>query len=126
MKSGIFWLVLLVSIIINWGGNQMGAWYLTFIIGLLLGLLYKNGLPAIYSTLLASIISWGGELVWQSFFAPVMPAANMISGVMGFGTHSGDLVVVLTLAFGVILALVGTWLGHAIRAIAFRSRRAWY
>ncbi len=126
MKSGVFWLIFLLSVVINWAGNQIGAWYLTLIVGLILGLLYKNGLPAIYTTLLASIISWGGDLVWQSFFAPVMSAANMIAGVMGFSVHAGDLVVVLTMLFGILLALAGTWLGHAIRSIIFGSRRAWY
>ena len=128
MKSGGFWLILLVVILVNWGGNHLNAWYMTLITGLLLGLSYKKGGLAFVSTLLASLLSWGGELVAQSFVAPVMPAANMIAGVMGFGTHAGNVVIVLSVVFGVLLALIGTWLGRAIQAL-FRhenSHKSYY
>ena len=104
-----------------WGANHFGAWYGTPIVGFLAGILSTRTSRALLASLLMGLLGWGGALLWQNLHYPITSAASMISGVMGFGTTHGYIVIVLTLAVGILLSLASAWFGSALRTL-FSSR----
>lgn len=116
VTSRKFWVAVALGCVAAWMGNHFGFWYLTFVVTVLLGVLFNRASVAMWGSLLTGLIGWCGPLLWQSFISPIGPAASMTAGVMGFGVSHGYLVLVLTIVIGVLLALSGGWLGSSGRS----------
>ena len=115
--SSRFWIPVILGFIIMWAANHFGVWYGTPIVGFLAGIYYTRTSRALSAGLLMGLLGWGGALLWQNLHYPITSAAAMISGVMGFGTTHGYIVIVLTLAVGILLSLASAWFGNALRAL---------
>ena len=108
--------VVVVGIVVVWGANHFGLWWITAVVGLGLGLMIRGALRLLALAALVAVAGWGLALAWQSFGTDIGGAAAVVATIMGFG-RSGFLVVLLALIFAALLALAGAWLGAALRRV---------
>ena len=106
---------MVVGIIIIWQANHFGWWWVTALVGAALGVGLRGTWRVLTAAALASLAGWGLDLAAQSLGANIGAVAGTVSGIMGFGTHSGFIVVLLALIFALLLGLAGAWAGTALR-----------
>ena len=116
-------LVVIVGIAVIWAGNVHGSWWITPLVGFVMGL-FLIGAWTIVAAALAGLLGWGLELAWQAITLPIGRAASVTAGIMGFGTRQGYVVIVVTLLLGLLLCLCGAWLGAALRRLVVPRRAA--
>ena len=108
-------LIALIGIAVNWLALLAGWWWVTSVVGLLIGLFLR---PASVSLLLALCVgglSWGLPLAVLATYAPVMKIAATVESVIGLSSTGGTLIVVLTIVLGCLLSIPGSWVGITIR-----------
>jgi hypothetical protein len=110
-------LVLLVGVAISILGLWIGAWWLTFAAGLLIGLLLPRARLAIPAGGLAGVLGWGLPLALEQDQYGLGPAAGSLAAIMGF-TGQPAIPLVLTVVVGLLLGLTGAWLASASRRFA--------
>lgn len=101
----------------DWLGDRSGLWWVTALAGGLLGWLLQRAGRAALAGGLAGFLGWLLPLAWQAHHLPIGRAAGVIAGVMGFGTASGWLVLVVTGVFGGLLSLAAAWFGAAVQSM---------
>jgi hypothetical protein len=105
----------LIAIVAGWAlvvvSQPMGLWWMAVVCGVGLGLLVP-GWRAGVGALLVGLLGWGIPLLWQARNTPVDTVAGVLGGLLGVPAAAA---VVLTLLVSVLLALVGAWLGIAVR-----------
>jgi hypothetical protein len=105
-----------IGIALVWLCNAFGLWWATFILGLLVGLLLR-GKNTFEAAALIGGLGWGLPLLLQALHAPVGQVAATVAILVGLGRSGGPLVILLTVLLGVLLCVVGTWLGVALRGL---------
>jgi hypothetical protein len=105
----------IAGIIVIWAGNHFGWWWVTALVGAALGVGLRGTWRVLGAAALAALAGWGLDLALQSFGGNIGEVASTVSGIMGFGTKSGYLVVLLALIFALLLGLAGAWAGAALR-----------
>ena len=108
-------LIALIGIVVNWLALLAGWWWVTSVVGLLIGLFLR---PASVSLLLALCVGglgWGLPLAVLATYAPVMKIAATVESVIGLSSTGGTLIVVLTIVLGCLLSIPGSWVGITIR-----------
>ena len=125
LPEGLLWILFAAAgIALSWVSATYGAWYVLFLVGLVVGLLPQQpGGRALLAVVIA-LGGWGLPLLWMSFFYNLHSATGVISATMGFGSGSGWAVDVLTLVVALLLAVAGTWLGKAVRDLFVPQREA--
>lgn len=109
-------------IVIDWSANDLGAWYVSGVAGLLFAALLTTRL-SILGAGLAAAVAWGASLGWQAIrHLPIHGAANTVGEVVGLGAHQGSIVLTLTALIGFLLGITGAWVGVSFRAM-IRSGR---
>lgn len=103
--------------------NAFGLWWVTLLVGFVIGLLVRGAVPSVIAAALAGVLGWGLALAWQSLFVPINSAASVVAGIM-FGTTNGALTIILTLVLALLLSLTGTWAGAALRRLVMPSTSA--
>jgi hypothetical protein len=119
------WLVLAVIAAgaISLAGVVYGAWWLTFLAGVALGVVMPARV-AIPGASLAGLLGWGLILAWEQFRIGIGPAAHTLAAILGF-TQVGPVgPVALTCLIGLLLGLTGAWLGAAARSVVFSGQSA--
>jgi hypothetical protein len=104
-----------IGMIVTWGGNAFGCWWITVLVGLFTGFFLRKAWLRIVITFTAAVGGWGLDLLWQARSANIAGAASVVAGILGLGAANGYLVVMLTLVFAWILCLVGSWVGVTMR-----------
>jgi hypothetical protein len=115
--GGWFVIVLLAAVAISILGLLVGAWWLTFAAGLLVGLLLRRGRLAIPAGALAGLLGWGLPLALAQDQYGLGPAAASLAAIMGF-TGQAAVPMILTLVVGLLLGLTGSWLASAFKSFA--------
>jgi hypothetical protein len=119
------WFVLAVAVAgaICLAGVVVGAWWLTFLAGVALGVVMPAR-AAIPAGSLAGLLGWGLPLAWEQWRFGIGPAAQSLAAIMGI-TRGGPVgPVVLTCLVGLLLGLAGAWLGAAARSVVFSGQSA--
>ena len=111
-------LIGIVGVTIIWLALLAGFWWLTSVIGLLIGLFLRPAGVGLLSSLCIGGFGWGLPLAIMATNAPVGNVANAIEGAIGLSTTNGVLIIVLTVGLGCILSMLGTWVGIAGRRVA--------
>jgi hypothetical protein len=104
-------------------GVVFGAWWLTFLVGVALGVVMRAryAMPA---GSLAGLLAWALPLGWEQWRYGIGPAAHSLASIMGI-TQGGPVVpVVLTCLVGLLLGLTGAWVGAAGRSVVFSGQSA--
>jgi hypothetical protein len=94
-----------------------GLWWAALPLGAALGLWLGRWwlLPLAAAS---GLVGWGAPLLVLALSAPVGGAAAVVGAVLGAPpAASGAVALILTLLIGMLLALVGAWLGVAARRL---------
>ena len=122
--KGPTWFVVLVAVgaAISLAGVLVGAWWLTFPAGLLVGAAIPRARAAIPAGGLAGLLGWALPLVIGEIQVGLGPAASSLAAAMGF-THQAAVPVILTCVVGLLLGLTGAWFASAARSLAVPATR---
>jgi len=116
MRGWIWFFITLIGVAISLAGLDFGAWWLTFVAGLLLGAFIGRARVAIPAGALAGLAAWGiGLAILQVYFG-LGPAARSLAAIMGFSGQPA-IPLVLTCVVGLLLGLTGAWLASAVRGL---------
>ncbi len=92
--------------------GQIGWWWVTFLVGLALGVALPRARRALVVALVVGALGWGLPLALLAVSAPVGGVAAAVAGLVGLPAAVGTMVVILaTLLVGCILSVVGAWVG---------------
>ena len=122
MKGWISFFITLIGVAISLAGLEFGAWWLTFVAGVVIGVFIGQGRVAIPAGALAGLVSWGFGLVILQVYFGLGPAARSLAAIMGF-TGQPAIPVILTCVVGLLLGLTGAWLASALRSLAVPATR---
>lgn len=102
-------------------GVVLGAWWLTFLAGVALGVLTRARV-AIPAGSVAGLLGWGLPLAWEQWRYGIGPAAHTLASIMGITQGGAVGPVALTCLVGLLLGLTGAWLGVAARSVLFSGQ----
>lgn len=110
-----------VGLALIWLSGLMGWWWVTPIVGLLIGFLIRPALLSLMTSLAAGGLGWGLPVAFLAFTAPVGRLAHAIDalfdGLIGLPSTGGALIILLTVVLGSLLCLVGAWVTIAARRV---------
>ncbi len=112
-RFGPFSGLVVSGIALVWLCNAFGLWWATFILGVLVGL-HLHGKDAFGAAALIGGLGWGLPLLLQALHAPVGQVAATVAILVGLGNTGGPLIVLVTILLGVLLCVVGAWLGTGL------------
>jgi hypothetical protein len=115
--SSGFVIALVVGAAVSVAGVLIGAWWLTFPAGLLIGLTLGQARLAIPAGALAGLVGWGLPLAIQQDRVGLGAAASSLAAILG-STGQPVVPVILTCVVGLLLGLTGAWLASAGRSLA--------
>jgi hypothetical protein len=101
-------------------GLLLGAWWLAFPIGVAAGVVLVRARWALPGGALIGLIAWTVPLVFAQAQYGLKATTLSLAAIMGFN-GAATIPVALTLLVGLLLGLVGAWLGSAARDL-YRPR----
>ncbi len=116
-RLGYCLLIGIIGLALTWLSGQVGWWWVTPIVGVLIGLLLRPAWLALVTSLAVGGLGWGLPLALLAFTAPVGRLAAAVEAVMPLPATGGALIILLTVVLGGVLSLVGTWVGIAARRL---------
>lgn len=116
-KFGFYILIGMVGLVFAWLSGQAGWWWVTAIVGLLIGILLRPTWLAILVSLAAGGLGWGLPLILLALNAPVGRIATAVEAAIGLTATGGTIIILLTVVLGCTLSTVGTWVGIAARRL---------
>jgi len=121
MRGWIWFFIALIAVATALAGLLMGAWWLTFVVGLVIGVIGR-GRVAIPAGAFAGLAAWGIGLVILQVYFGLGPSASSLAAIMGF-TGQPAIPLVLTCLIGLLLGLTGAWLASALRGLLVPATR---
>ena len=109
-------IVLVAGAAITLLGLLLGAWWLAFPVGVVAGVVLSRARWALAAGALSGLIAWTVPLVTTQVQYGLKATSLSLAAIMGFN-GAATIPVALTLLVGVLLGLVGAWLGSAARAL---------
>jgi hypothetical protein len=122
MKGITWFIVTLVGVAISLTGLLVGAWWVTFVAGLVVGTFLRPGRIAVPTGALVGLVGWGFGLAVLQLQFGIGPAASSLAAIMGF-TNLAAIPLVLTCVVGVLLGLTGAWVASAGRVLVMPATR---
>lgn len=119
-KTGFLILCVVIGIAIIWTSNLFGLWWMTMLVGSMLGLILRDW-KAFAASLLSGGLSWGLPLALQAVTLPIGRTASVVASITSLG--DGTVILVATILLGVLLCVAGAWLGVALRSFLPKRRR---
>lgn len=107
----------IVGLAVMWAANHVGLWWMTAVVGLVLGFALRPGRTALLLAWLAALAAWGLDLLVQSFHSDIGGVAGVVALIAGLPRSAGFVVIVLALLFASLLALASAWVGVALRRV---------
>jgi hypothetical protein len=98
-------------------GLLLGAWWLAFPIGVAAGVVLLRARWALPAGALIGLIAWTVPLVFAQAQYGLKATMLSLAAIMGFD-GAATIPVALTLLVGLLLGLIGAWLGSAARELA--------
>jgi hypothetical protein len=108
--------VLVVVVVLAALGVDFGIWWTPFVAGAAIGMVEPRARIAVPAGAGIGLLMWGYPLSVIQLKAGLVPTAQSLAAIMGFG-HQGVVPVVLTCVVGLLLGLCGAWLGSAGRTL---------
>ena len=120
-RLGFCLVIGVIGLALTWLGGLVGWWWVTPVVGVLIGLLLRPAWLALVTSLAVGGLGWGLPLALLAFTAPVGRLAAAVDalfdGLIGLPTTGGALIILLTIVVGGVLSLVGTWVAIAARRL---------
>jgi hypothetical protein len=117
-------LITLVSVAADWLALLNGWWWVTPVVGLLIGLCVRPARVCVLLTFCVGGLGWGLPLVVLATYAPVGSIATAVEGVVALSSTGGVAIIVLTIIWGCVLSVIGMWVAYAGRSFAASVREA--
>jgi hypothetical protein len=114
---GFCLLIGLIGLALTWLSGLVGWWWVTPLVGVLIGLLLRPAWLALVTSLVVGGLGWGLPLALLAFTAPVGRTAAAVEAVFGLPATGGAIIILLTVVVGGVLSLVGTWVAIAARRL---------
>ena len=120
-RLGFCLLIGISGLALTWLSGLLGWWWVTPVVGVLIGLLLRPGWLALVTSFATGGLGWGLPLALLAFTAPVGRFAAAVDalfdGLLGLPATGGALLILLTIVVGGVLSLVGTWVAIAARRL---------
>jgi hypothetical protein len=116
MRGWLLLIALVGGTAIALGGVLVGAWWLAFPAGMLIGITIPRARLAVPAGALAGLLGWGVPLLVIQVRDGLGPAASSLAAIMGF-TGQPAIPLILTCLVGLLLGLTGAWLASALRGL---------
>ena len=120
-RLGYCLLIGVIGLALTWLSGLLGWWWVTPLVGVLIGLLLRPAWLALVTSFAAGVLGWGLPLALLAFTAPVGRLAAAIDALfdrlIGLPATGGALIILLTVVVGAVLSLVGTWVAMAARRL---------
>jgi hypothetical protein len=114
---GFCLLIGIIGLALTWLSGLVGWWWVTPLVGVLIGLLLRPAWLALVTSLAVGGLGWGLPVALLAFTAPVGHLAAAVDALIGQPATGGALIILLTVVVGCMLSLVGTWVGIAVRRL---------
>ena len=120
-RLGYCLLIGIIGLALTWLSGLLGWWWVTPIVGVLIGLLLRPTWLALVTSFAVGGLGWGLPLALLAFTAPVGRLAAAVDALfdsfIGLPASGGALIILLTVVGGGVLSLVCTWVGIAVRRL---------
>jgi hypothetical protein len=108
--------VILVAAVVSVAAMYVGAWWMPFVAGLVIGVFGPRARFGIPIGAVVGLGAWTVPLLVAHAQFGLGPTATAIAAIMGL-TGAADLPVALTVLVGTLLGASGAWLGFAARGL---------
>lgn len=122
MKGWLLLFALVGGTAIALGGVLVGAWWLTFPAGMLVGITVPQARLGVPAGALAGLLGWSVPLLVIQVRNGLGLSASSLAAIMGF-TGQPAIPLVLTCLVGLLLGLTGAWLASALRGLLVPATR---
>jgi hypothetical protein len=116
-KLGFYLLIGMIGLALAWLSGLAGWWWMTAIIGMLIGILMRPAWLAVLVSLAVGGLAWGLPLALLALNAPVGRIAAAVEAIIGLTATGGTIIILLTVVLGCMLSIAGTWIGIAARRL---------
>ncbi|WP_232667528.1 hypothetical protein [Pseudonocardia sp. TRM90224] len=100
-------------------GNLAGLWWVTLLVGGVVGWFARPG--AVAGLLVGTAVAWIAGMVWESG-GGVLPAAGVVASLAVSDRAFGWAVALATVGYALLLAGSGAWLAAAARRMVQRQK----
>ena len=118
-----FALVLAGGILLSLSGMLLGLWWVTFLAGVAVGLALPRTWMALATGAVLGLVAWSEPLLVANAQFGLKSTSLALAAILG-AKGAALAPIALTVLIGVLLGLVGSWLGAAARSVAFSRRRS--
>jgi hypothetical protein len=122
MKGWLLLVALVGGTAIALGGVLIGAWWLAFPAGMIIGITVSPARLAVPAGAIAGLLGWSVPLVLIQVRDGLGPSATSLAAIMGF-TGQPAIPLILTCLVGLLLGLTGAWLASALRGLLVPAPR---
>jgi hypothetical protein len=122
MKGWLLLFALVGGTAIALGGVLVGAWWLAFPAGMLVGITVPQARLGVPAGALAGLLGWSVPLLVIQVRNGLGSSASSLAAIMGF-TGQPAIPVILTCLVGLLLGLTGAWLASALRGLLVPATR---
>jgi hypothetical protein len=116
-QSGFYLLIGIIGLVLAWLSGLAGWWWVTTIVGLLIGILVRPAWLVVLVSLTTGGLGWGLPLALLAFNAPAGRIATAVESAVGLTATGGTIIILLTVALGCLLSVLGAWVGIATRRL---------
>lgn len=111
-----------VTVLVELGALNLGWWWVTVLVGLAVAVALR-GLAALGVLLVGTLLAWAGAMLWQSG-SRTGDVADLLGAIIFNSQGMGWLIMIITFCWAALLALVGAWVGAAVRRTVVARRTA--
>lgn len=104
------------GVVLDWGGNQLGWWWVTILTGIGAALLLRGRAVALF-IVAVPLISWGGDLFRRWTEMDTTRVSRVTIGLAGISDNAAWLGYVLTVLYAVALCAAGAWVTAAVKQV---------
>lgn len=104
------------GVVLDWGGNQLGWWWVTILTGIGAALLLRGRAVALF-VVAVPLISWGGDLFRRWTEMDTTRVSRVTIGLAGISDDAAWLGYVLTVLYAVALCAAGAWVTAAVKQV---------
>jgi hypothetical protein len=122
MKGWLLLFALVGGTAIALGGVLVGAWWLAFPAGMLVGITVPQARLGVPAGALAGLLGWSVPLLVIQVRNGLGSSASSLAAIMGF-TGQPAIPLILTCVVGLLLGLTGAWLASALRGLLVPATR---
>jgi hypothetical protein len=104
------------GVVLDWGGNRLGWWWVTILTGIGAALLLRGRAVGLF-IVAVPLVSWGGDLFRRWTEMDTTRVSRVTIGLAGISDNAAWLGYVLTVLYAIALCAAGAWVTVAVRQV---------